>query len=59
MMSKAEPVDLHLVALSDPDLDRLWVCVRHCRRQVQEDPASSDLAQELIGLENLLKEIGR
>ncbi len=59
MNSKAEPVDMHIVAFSDEDLDRLWVCVRHCRRAMESNPESEELAGDLEMLEKTLVEIGR
>ena len=56
---KTKPIELHVVALSDPDLDRLWVCVRHCRQTLEKSPGGVDLVGELRGLERTLSEIGR
>ena len=32
-----EEIELITLALTDEDLDRVWVCIRHCRQQLEPD----------------------
>ena len=59
MNSDDKSIELHVIALSDPDLDRLWVCVRHCRRMLEQTPGGVELTSDLRGLERTLSEVGR
>lgn len=52
------PIDLHLLALTDPDLDRLWLCVRVCRQTMAADPTAAELTEDLAGLERMLAGVG-
>lgn len=39
-----EEIELITLALTDEDLDRVWVCIRHCRNQLEPDhPDQADL----------------
>ena len=44
MTTENEEIELITLALTDEDLDRVWVCIRHCRNQLEPDhPDQADL----------------
>ncbi len=51
--------DLHVIALSDSDLDRLFVCVRHCRQVMTGQPQADELVTDLRNLEQFIGRTGR